>query len=118
MADYKIAGEGVMRRRDGAFIPPSDDNMDWQAYQKWVSDGNEADPEFTPEEITENTKHEARQQILADLRGADRLLLKMITALYQVLRTKGTVAAADFDADLIADVQAFRQKVQDYEDLG
>ena len=30
----------VKRLADGAFIPNDEDNRDWVAYQKWLTDGN------------------------------------------------------------------------------
>ncbi len=46
MALYKFprVGTGVTRTTDGAFIPSADANLDWQAYQKWLTLGNITDP--------------------------------------------------------------------------
>ncbi|ACO74617.1 hypothetical protein LHK_01631 [Laribacter hongkongensis HLHK9] len=33
-------GNGVIRLHDGAVIPATDGNRDWQAYQDWVAAGN------------------------------------------------------------------------------
>jgi hypothetical protein len=42
---YKIHNERVIHRlTDNAYIPKSEDNMDYQEYLKWLSEGN------TPEE--------------------------------------------------------------------
>jgi hypothetical protein len=35
---------GVLRLSDNAFIPLSPDNTDYQAYLKWVAEGNEPLP--------------------------------------------------------------------------
>jgi len=35
-----LASGGVRRLKDGAFIPPSIDNIDWVEYQKWLAQGN------------------------------------------------------------------------------
>ena len=42
---------GVQRLKDGAFIPPTMDNIDWVEYQKWLAEGNvpqAADPLIAP----------------------------------------------------------------------
>ena len=46
-----MAGEayGVIRLADGWFIPPAEDNTDYQAYLKWLEEGN------TPLPAEENT---------------------------------------------------------------
>ena len=36
----------ILVRSDGAFIPADPQNVDWQAYQAWLEDGNT--PEQTP----------------------------------------------------------------------
>ena len=46
-SEYQEAQGGVVRFADGAFIPDSDDNRDWQAYQAWLAGGGVPDP--TPE---------------------------------------------------------------------
>jgi hypothetical protein len=43
MADYQATPDGVLRLADGAFIPASPGNSDWQAYLEWVEAGNTAD---------------------------------------------------------------------------
>jgi hypothetical protein len=46
---YKLTKfQSVIRTTDGAFIPFSEDNIDYQAYLKWVDEGN------TPEPAEEN----------------------------------------------------------------
>jgi hypothetical protein len=42
---YKLLKQGVKRIADGACIPPSDGNMDWREYQKWLALGNTPDPQ-------------------------------------------------------------------------
>lgn len=48
---YKLLKHGVQRLADGACIPPSMDNVDWQRYQEWLALGNTpeaADPDPVP----------------------------------------------------------------------
>jgi hypothetical protein len=35
---------GVLRLSDNAFIPFAPDNTDYQAYLKWLAEGNEPEP--------------------------------------------------------------------------
>lgn len=44
MSDYKLSFFGVKRMADGAHIPPSNGNLDWQKYQQWLAAGNIPDP--------------------------------------------------------------------------
>ena len=43
---YKLTGDNQCLRRlsDGAFVPFSEDNTDYQAYLKWVAEGNTPEP--------------------------------------------------------------------------
>jgi hypothetical protein len=45
-ADHPIYGEAqsVCRLSDGASIPFSPDNTDYQEYLKWVAEGNQPEP--------------------------------------------------------------------------
>jgi hypothetical protein len=48
MHTYKIAYETSIRRSDGAWIPMSEQNSDYQQYLAWVAEGNTAE-EWQPE---------------------------------------------------------------------
>lgn len=43
---YKLImnSNSVLRTADGATIPNDPYNKDWQAYQKWLAQGNTPDP--------------------------------------------------------------------------
>lgn len=58
MENYKLAKDTIVRLSDNAFIPLRTANRDYQAYLKWVADGNSALPEFTPAEIIEKTRQD------------------------------------------------------------
>ena len=40
----KVNEEMIKRDEDGAFIPFDPDNVDYQAYLKWLDEGNEPSP--------------------------------------------------------------------------
>jgi len=54
MITYKLAGmymgkqNTAILRSDGACIPPDESNTDYQAYLKWLSEGNEPLPADEP----------------------------------------------------------------------
>lgn len=49
---YKLNGTAsVIRLADGANIPFSDGNCDYEDYKQWVKNGGVPDPEFTSEEL-------------------------------------------------------------------
>jgi len=43
---YELQGElqAIIRVSDGAFIPLASDNRDYQAYLKWLEEGNQPEP--------------------------------------------------------------------------
>jgi len=42
--DKFSAWEAILRLSDGACIPKSEDNTDYQAYLKWLAEGNMPEP--------------------------------------------------------------------------
>jgi hypothetical protein len=48
------APEIIVRDEDGAFIPADPANVDYQAYLKWLDEGNEPTP-YTPPSKPEQT---------------------------------------------------------------
>lgn len=100
MAKYKISGTGVIDTTRGAHIPDDTANRDWQEYLVWVDEGNTADPEYTPQEITDNA--------WALLRGERDMLLSRTDFFMSV----------DFYNDILSvqeqtDVAAYRQDLRD-----
>lgn len=54
---YKLTdSNSIVRLADGACIPMSDGNRDYQDYLQWVADGNIAQPAHTDEELLSNAK--------------------------------------------------------------
>lgn len=75
MAEYKLVENGVVRS-DGASIPNSEDNRDWQRYLDWLAAGNTPDPADppTPSPAPENTPltNEDIERLLIDTGLATR----------------------------------------------
>ena len=42
--DFSVGLEVVIRLSDNAFIPFDESNTDYQAYLKWLEEGNEPEP--------------------------------------------------------------------------
>jgi len=50
MSAYYLLENGiVVRRADGANIPPDEDNGDYQRYLEWLAAGNTPDPSENPQ---------------------------------------------------------------------
>jgi hypothetical protein len=45
---YTVYADDHVQRDDGLIIPPDPDNVDWQAYQAWLADGNAVVPAPVP----------------------------------------------------------------------
>ena len=51
---YKLIGTNSVKRLvDGAYIPFADGNRDYEKYKQWLAEGNEPEPEFTEEELSQ-----------------------------------------------------------------
>jgi hypothetical protein len=53
---YKLLRIGVLRLEDSTSIPPDVNNVDWQAYQRWLAAGNTpqpADPDPLPIDLSD-----------------------------------------------------------------
>jgi hypothetical protein len=48
--NFSFGGNCIKRLEDCAYIPVDEANKDYQAYLKWVSEGNVAE-EYIPEEV-------------------------------------------------------------------
>ena len=84
MADYKLkfGSPGVIRVSDGAHIPESESNRDYQEFLAWLDAGNTLDPAETPEETAARQAQEAEVAGQEDLRAN----LKM-DAVFDALKT-------------------------------
>ena len=51
-------GDTILRIADNAFIPPDPANTDYQAYLRWVEEGNTPEPAPEPEPVPEPTPAE------------------------------------------------------------
>lgn len=69
---YKLAGNGVVRLADGAFIPADQANADWREYQAWLDKGH------TPR--AERTLAEAKALAAARITTKRNAVLDALTA--------------------------------------
>jgi hypothetical protein len=61
----------ILRIADNAFIPPAEGNTDYQAYLKWLSEGNTPEPAPVPPPapvLTTEQKLEAAGLTVAELK--------------------------------------------------
>lgn len=63
MAKYKLTSNGVKDTETGANIPNAPGNRNWTEYQEWLAEGNTPDPQFTPEELSEQEKSRQLEEI-------------------------------------------------------
>ena len=91
MKEYKISGNGIKRISDGAHIPFSSGNRDYQEYVGWLLAGNTPDPEFTAEEIKQHTIDAKK----AEISNTDAGYIRVAEDLIDALVAKGVIALTD-----------------------
>lgn len=77
---YKITtvqSNTVIRLIDGASVPMSDGNIDYEAYKQWLSEGNTPAPEFTDAELLVNAKTAKIQELETAFTTASKLPVKV-----------------------------------------
>jgi hypothetical protein len=111
MARYRLKADGVLDTDTGNDIPPDVGNRHWREYLEWVSLGNTADPEFTPEQIAQQSITAEIANLKADLFNQMVWQFRMILALYQAGVDKGVWTASDFDQDIREKAGDWKQKV-------
>ena len=97
---YKYAGDGILDKETGAFIPMAEGN---RHYQEWLIYDGTTDPEFTQVELDEQAWDDLRNE-------RDRLLIATDFMMTQ-----------DFYADKMTaqeqtDVKAYREDLRDLPD--
>ena len=75
---YKLIEGGVKRLADGACIPECETNTDWQEYQKWLSEGNTPEPEFTEEELAMRKQIRINSEALGLLNSTDWKVIRYL----------------------------------------
>jgi|TARA_R110000823_G_scaffold207721_1_gene338248 hypothetical protein len=78
MYKEKRGSSSITRLSDGANIPPTEENMDWRAYQQWLSEGNTPEPAETAEEIATREQQEINASAIAYLAETDWYLLRQL----------------------------------------
>lgn len=74
---YKLTDyDSVIRIADGACIPFTDGNRDYEGYKIWLSQGNVPQPAHTTEEILNTTKAAKLADIKAKLSATDYKRMK------------------------------------------
>ena len=115
---YKVFLEGVLRS-DGTYLQPNDKNLEWKNYQKWLDEGNTPGPEFTQDEIEENSRFREAEALNVGLRQTDHWLFRMILEVWAVGVQKGLWSNTDIsNEDLKAKVQTWKTKLDRLEELG
>jgi hypothetical protein len=67
MAEYQLTAteDGVRRVSDGAYIPCEELNLDWLAYQDWLTGGGVPEPYTPPPETKAESPYVTREQFEA-----------------------------------------------------
>jgi hypothetical protein len=105
---YKLTqGTCIVRATDNAYIPPDPDNVDYQAYLKWVEDGNDPEPYVAPEPTVEEKKSAINTQRDIDLLGGVSFLGNVFHS-DDAFRADLTDMLLGYDKGLLTGVQNIR----------
>ena len=77
---YQLTSNGFIERNsDGAFIPPDVRNCDYQAYQRWLVDGNKPQPVAVPDpaEVAKAEANAAAQESARAAMKTDPVLIEL-----------------------------------------
>lgn len=90
MAKYRLLDYGVFDTDTNKSIPEDTNNVDWQEYQQWITDGNTPDPIATPIPPTP----------AESLTQTDVQMIRAIDWMLEYLVGNGTILLADVPTPL------------------
>jgi hypothetical protein len=121
MAKYKLKEGGVTDTETGREIPNSPCNRRWKEYQEWLEEGNEPDPQYTQEELSEI-------QISDQIKELNKTMIDEISVplecevngktyfmdckLEDSMRLKGGIDLAELLGETTIDIVDYHNKVQ------
>ena len=127
MIKYVLTPNGAINRETEMTIKALPASIHWQEYLVWVNEGNTPVPMSPGEGYVLIGDEWVLDQSIIDIRilGEKKTALKakllelfeFIFALFTVLKSKGIISNADFDLELITKAQAWKQLLDDIDDL-